>query len=340
MELETPKILSRSILVVDDSATSQNFIRKMLTGAGYTELHFEDNGIAALDYLGIGERDEPRKDIDLIILDIIMPGLSGLKVLRLVKSTPEYRDTPVIVISSDDSEDLLLEAFESGATDYIHKPPKKIELMARAHAAMKLKDALDERRIREKELEEANRLLQLANRSYIKTNTLDGLTGILNRKTFDQIAEEEWESARERKSPLSILMIDIDNFKAYNDNHGHQAGDDVLQRVAKTLAQSLPRKEDTLARYGGEEFIAVLPESDFTFATDTSKKMRKAVEDLNIKNEHSKSSGVITISQGIFHGVPSEHITLEKAVRLADKALYKAKADGKNTLRAYHYKSE
>ncbi len=180
--------------------------------------------------------------------------------------------------------------------------------------------------------------LQKARDELHRLSFLDGLTGVPNRRYFDEQVELEWRRAAREARPLALVMIDIDKFKAFNDNYGHQAGDECLRATAKALAGVLRRPGDFLARYGGEEFVAVLPGTDLTGAEAVSETMRAAVEDLGIIHREAPAGGVVTVSLGVTSLVPNADLALQRAVAAADAALYQAKQAGRNRVRlARHY---
>ena len=183
-----------------------------------------------------------------------------------------------------------------------------------------------------KELE--SQLLNLNNKLEELSN-LDGLTGLHNRRSFDYKIEEEWNRAKRQKNELSILFIDIDDFKIFNDSYGHQEGDLCLQKIAEILMLSLKRTSDYVARYGGEEFVVILPETDQEGAIEIGERIRKAVEDLSISNERSETKAVITVSLGAATKVPNHENSFLNLINKADQALYRAKKSGKN--RVVHY---
>ena len=171
-----------------------------------------------------------------------------------------------------------------------------------------------------------------------KLANLDGLTQIANRRYFEQILYHEWRRAIRNKTPLSAIMIDIDFFKKYNDHYGHPSGDESLRSVAKALSKSLRRPQDLIARYGGEEFIALLPDTDIAGALTIGEKMRINVKGLEITHSHSLVADVITISAGIANIVPTNEIDPGTLIQAADRALYEAKKESRDTCKTFSSK--
>jgi diguanylate cyclase (GGDEF)-like protein/PAS domain S-box-containing protein len=184
------------------------------------------------------------------------------------------------------------------------------------------------RKLVEQRLQEANELLQ-------HLSTIDGLTGVSNRRTFDKRLEMEWNRGLRSSAPLSLLMLDIDFFKAYNDTYGHQGGDGCLKQIASIIQETLGRSTDLLCRYGGEEFCVILPETDKFGAKIVGEKIRTAIEVLKIPHSGSKILPWITISIGAATMIPNVYTSFMNLVSNADKAVYKAKFDGRNCVRSY-----
>jgi diguanylate cyclase (GGDEF)-like protein len=176
--------------------------------------------------------------------------------------------------------------------------------------------------------------LQKTNDILRRTSAVDGLTGLANRYSFEEFMEREWRRAIRDRKPLSLIMADIDHFKAFNDNYGHQGGDDCLKKVAWVIAASVKRPADLAARYGGEEFMAVLPDTDLNGALEIAEMLRRGVEALNIPHEHSSTAGVVTISVGVASLIPEQVMSSSHLVKLVDMALYSAKHAGRNMIRA------
>jgi len=267
----------------------------------------------------------------VILLDLVMPDVDGMTLVRLFHENEKTADIPIIVLSSIDAPLDKGTAFSAGASDYIVKLPDQIELIARvrAHSRSYLNKlerdaAFAELNKLKAELEESNNALQLL-------SCQDGLTGIANRRRFDEFMASEWKRAGRKKLPLTLILIDIDYFKAYNDNYGHQKGDDTLKSVAAALDKSLNRPADLLARYGGEEFVVVLPDTTMQGALQLANSLLDNVRLLAVPHEHSPVSNQVTISAGIACCEPNlSHNTIALLIEAADKALYEAKERGRN----------
>ncbi|ACD96662.1 diguanylate cyclase domain-containing protein [Trichlorobacter lovleyi] len=290
------------ILLVDDAPTNIQMLNETLKD-GY-HLFFATNG---RDALRIASESLP----DLILLDVIMPEMDGYEVCRNLKADPILRDVPIIFITAMSQQEDEAIGLELGAVDYIAKPFNPTIVRLRIRNQIELK--------RQRDL--------LARLSH-----LDGLTGIPNRRALDEALEREWRRGSRSLKPLSLLMIDIDHFKAYNDSCGHLAGDDCLRTVAQTLKQSLGRAADFVGRYGGEEFLAVLPETDADGAQVVAREVIEEMAKLAIPHPASPQGEKVTISIGIATAVAKrEHLPVF-LLQEADSALYRAKQEGRNRI--------
>jgi two-component system chemotaxis family response regulator WspR len=311
------------VMLVDDQSFVAEAIRQQLEDDAEINFHY-----CALPDQAIPTALEIRPTV--ILLDLVMPDVDGLALLRYFRSNPEIRDVPVIVLSSRGEARVKADAFEAGANDYLIKLPDRIEMLARIryHSnayIMKLQRDEAYRALREsqKKLAETNlELMRMAN--------FDSLTGLANRRYFDESMSIEWKRAMRNRVPMSVMMLDIDYFKSYNDTYGHLKGDEVLRKVAEIIQKSLMRPADLAYRYGGEEFVLILPEISITGTKSLAENIRKNVEALDIPHEGSQISPHLTISIGIASIVPAGNDVPTDLVSQADAALYRAKDDGRN----------
>lgn len=318
------------ILIVDDSPDELFLFRLALESAGYKEIIIANSAKEAFDILEKSKSPKSDINVDLILMDLVMPDIDGIEACRRIKDDDQLRDIPIVIVTALNEIEHLESAFNSGAMDYLTKPVRKAELLIRVRSLLKLKREIDHRKSHEFELEHLAGQLASANRMLQRIAILDGLTGIANRRYFDEVIGEEWLRAIRDQTPLSIIMIDIDYFKVFNDTYGHQAGDEALKNVAMALKDTLKRPADMIARYGGEEFVAVLPETEIKGAVAIAEAMRLNVDALNIPHENSHDHGHITVSLGVASIVPERNRPYSVLIAAADKALYKAKEKGRN----------
>jgi diguanylate cyclase (GGDEF)-like protein len=290
----------QTVLIVDDMASNIEILNGIL-GNDYNIL-FAINGSEALD---IAYEQVP----DLILLDVVMPDMDGYIVCSYLKAEEKTRDIPVIFVTSMDQEDDESRGLDAGGIDYVTKPLRPSIIKARVRNHLELKRYRD----------------------HLKTtSTLDALTTIPNRRQFDDILEKEWLRGKRNQTPLSLLLMDIDFFKAYNDKYGHPAGDDCLRRLARGLADVVLRPADLFARYGGEEFTLLLPDTDADGALSVANRVQETINQLNIPHTESTVADHVTFSIGVATLIPSEPLSSFDLVQCADELLYTAKRKGRN----------
>ncbi len=260
---------------------------------------------------------------DLVLLDIIMPDLDGYEVARQIRRLePLGQWTPIIFLSSLNKDQDIERGIAAGGDDYLLKPVSEVVLAAKIRAMHRIIEMRDALLVLTSKLDAANQELK-------RLTSLDGLTGIANRRHFDEVLAREWRRAMRQGEEVSVLMCDIDFFKLYNDTYGHQSGDECLRQLAQALTQTMDRGGDLLARYGGEEFVAVLPGTSLQGATIVAEQMRKAVSMMRIDHTGTPFSHV-TASFGVASAVAMPETDPNDIVGAADRALYKAKNGGRN----------
>ena len=294
----------QSILIVDDMPTNIAVLAEAFSQE--YDVMVATTGKRALE---LAFRSPPP---DLILMDIIMPGLNGFDVCRRLKNNESTKDIPLIFITAkSDPEDEAL-GLSIGAADYVTKPFHLAIVKSRVKTHLNLKKKSDMLEI-------------LASR--------DGLTGLPNRRSFDERLSMEWGRAVRRGSTLGMIMMDIDQFKLYNDNYGHRQGDDCLQQVGQTIALSLERADDFVARYGGEEFVAIVPDTSPDHLEAVAKKIRVMLRNAAIPHAYSTVSPVVTLSLGAGCCNPSKKNNIRSFIEFTDRLLYQAKAEGRDRWR-------
>ncbi len=303
------------ILLVDDSRTVRAALSRMLAAMGHAVTEAVD-GDQALECL----RREP---VDLVLLDVQMPRLDGFTAVREMRQIQGNRWVPIIFLSAQEKDADLEKGILAGGDDYLVKPVSPVVLGAKIRALQRIHDM-------QRQTLELSERLAAANRELAQLARQDGLTGIANRHHFDERLAQEVAQARRHRSPLGLVLADVDDFKAYNDHYGHQAGDACLQRIAAALSSACRRATDLVARYGGEEFALILPDTDKDGVKKVGNAARERVEALAIPHARSRASPVITMSFGATALVPDGSTTPVLLIRQADQALYQAKLEGRN----------
>ena len=300
-----------TVLVVDDAPNDLRLMVESLKEA--YKVKVATNGARALELARAAEQP------DLILLDVVMADMDGYEVCKRLKADPATRGIPVIFISIQGDVEDEARGLGLGAIDYIVKPirPPIVQARVKNHIALK-------------------RSLNLLERM----TTVDHLTGIGNRRGFDEYLGIEWHRAMRTGEPLSLLTGDIDHFKAYNDHYGHPAGDACLTAVASALRESAARITDMVARCGGEEFGCILPETDAHGAIAIAQDMLYRVSELRIEHARSSCGEHVSISFGVATLIPSPGSSPQQLVALADSALYEAKAAGRNRVVALGSQAE
>lgn len=289
-----------TIIAIDDSV-------EVLLSIGATLEPDYDIRVATTGEEGLTLIAELRPD--LILLDIMMPGIDGFEVCRRLQRDHELQSIPVIFLTAMGRQEDEVRCFEAGGVDFVVKPFSPIVLRSRVETQVRLKQQTDMLRYQA---------------------TRDGLTGLFNRREFNVQFDRDWRSCQRDSKRLSLLLIDIDHFKLYNDTYGHQKGDLCLQQVASVIRKQLKRGGDRAARYGGEEFVCLLPQTGETSALYIAEIIQAAVEQLAIVHESSPIAETVTVSIGgacerAFIGKSGDQL-----LKRADEALYQAKEQGRN----------
>ncbi|UCV27112.1 GGDEF domain-containing response regulator [Ferribacterium limneticum] len=303
------------ILVVEDSRSSLATLTKYVEHFGATAIPAE-NGEMALDLFS---HNRP----DLVLLNIALPDTDGFAVAQRIRAMEKPGDwTPIIFLASLGLDADIEQGIAAGGDDYLPKPVSEIVLGAKIRTMQRIV-------LMRASLLAVTRKLDAANQELIRISSSDGLTGVANRRYFDEAISVEWRRARRHSNSIAVLMCDIDHFKLFNDAYGHQAGDECLRKVAAAISRHTERPSDTVARFGGEEFAVILPETSIAGALMVAEKIRHAIRELNIVHATSPT-GQVALSIGIASAAPGFDNPPDDLILAADKALYRAKQEGRD----------
>lgn len=302
------------ILIVDDDPLTVRILCRMLAGCG--ELSVAKDGVDALKRIA---ESAP----DLILCDGEMPGMSGGALCRCLQADPTLSEIPLIFVTSHRDPEFEVRCFEQGAVDFVPKPVNAAVLLARVRTHLRLRKLNAE-------------LRELAR--------VDALTGVATRRVFDETLAHEWLRAVRTATPLSLLLLDVDHFKLFNDHYGHPAGDGCLRSVAQAVRAVARRGTDLVARYGGEEFGFLLPMTPMIGARTVAERILQQIAATAIPHDRSPVAPTVTVSIGLCTfdpaasaGLPETSVRPDHLLRIADQALYQAKRGGRNAARSLSF---
>ncbi len=306
------------VMVVEDSKVTMKALSNYLQRMGVNNLLTALTGQEAINLF---HKHRP----DIVLLDAILPDIDGFDIAKQFRSMEKGDEwAAIIFLTSMDKDEDIARGIEAGGDDYLLKPISEVVLQAKINAMRRLVEM-------QRSLVEVTQELNTANKELQRLSTTDGLTGLANRRFFDELSAREWRRCERMKKPMSLVMVDVDHFKKYNDTYGHQGGDECLKLVAAQVARAAPRASDLAARYGGEEFVLVLGETTMDGAKWVANHIRQHVAELNLP--HSASSiGHVSVSCGVASVLPLEGQEFDTLLKFADEALYKAKEQGRNTV--------
>lgn len=287
-----------TVMIIEDHPDQRELLEIVLQKEGYRVVT-ASNGAEALEKL-------EKEPAHVILSDVMMPKMDGFELMRKIRSNPKFKNLYIILITARIQERDRVQGLDLGADDYITKPFSFSELLARVRVGTRV----------------VQYQLHLEHQALV-----DSLTGLFNRRAFEQKMEEEFERAQRYRHHLSVLILDVDNFKKVNDTYGHHWGDEVLKKIAESL-RTMTRRSDYPARYGGEEFVLVLPETELESALSVDGKVRAEIKAVKFGNKAKSFS--VTVSSGISSTCNKQYSNWQQMLEDADQALYLAKNGGKD----------
>lgn len=312
--MTTSKKKSPLIFIIEDEKTLRLLLRRAMEKEGYRVVEAE-NGENCLE---VCQQLKP----NLVLLDAGMPGIDGFTCCARLHSLLGDDCPPILMMTALHDKASVDQAFEVGATDFITKPIYKSALRQRVRCLLQghllLQEYIERERLLQKQLEASIEEIQ-------RISSIDALTQLANRRYFDEYIQREWKRLAREKKPLSLILADIDFFKAYNDTYGYQAGDECLKKVADTIRQAARRPADLSARYGSEEFATILPNTPAEGAARVAEVMRSQVKTLAIAHAGSQVSQLLTVSLGVASVIPSRNSSIDRLIKEAEEALRQAK---------------
>ena len=304
------------VLVVEDSKVTMKALTNYLKRMGVSN---PLTAVTGADAIELFRKHRP----DIVLLDAILPDIDGFDIAKQFRAMEKGDEwSAIIFLTSMDKDEDVEHGIEAGGDDYLLKPISEVVLRAKVNAMRRLVEM-------QRALVEVTQELNVANKELQRLSTTDGLTGLANRRFFDELLVREWRRCERMRKPMAVIMLDVDHFKKYNDTYGHQGGDDCLKAVAAQVARAAPRASDLAARYGGEEFVLILGETTTDGAKWVANNIRQHVADLNMPHKAS-SFGRVSVSCGVASILPIEGMSADVLLKTADEALYKAKEQGRD----------
>ena len=302
------------VMIVDDEPINIKVAQKYLSLAGYRNIIGVTDSRTVLSRIA---EEQP----DVVLLDIVMPEVSGLEILERLRAEGQWAFLPVIVVTASDNEQTKVQALELGATDFLGKPVNSTDLIPRVRNALLVKANHDYLKHYAKELERQTRQLE----AQIAQARTDALTGLANRRALDEELGRRFAECQRTDSTLSVMLLDVDHFKDFNDTNGHRAGDEALRVIAAALRGAM-RQMDLVTRYGGEEFLVILPGTAIDGARLVAERTRQDISKTTFRYDGKEFS--LSVSIGVAQLAPNEHVT--RMLQRVDHAMYASKTAGRN----------
>lgn len=328
---DLPETPSTRILIVDDSDMDRLLLRTFLERAGYREVQAVGSAREAFHLLGMPRPEPERVQPDVILMDWGLGELDGIEACRRIKAVERLAGIPIVMVTANTDGQVLKEAFEAGVADYVTKPTREVEFLARIRGIESVKREQDARKAHERELEDLARRLEASNLMLLRVASLDSLTAVPNRRRFEDALEQEWRRAMRDQAPISVILVALDAFTAYNDTYGAPAGDQCLKRVAGLLSRQVRRSGDLVARWEGDAFAILLPATHAEGAQYVAETLRAGVEAME---SPVSQPGRVTASFGVATAVPRRGTEPDPLIRAAQQALAQAQGVGPNQVRA------
>lgn len=324
------------ILIVDDSKCERTGMKNVLQKAGHKNVITAASADKAFETLGFNGGNPPLNplNIDCILMDFVMPEVDGIEACKKIRSSEYYLRTPIIMVTSMHDGEFVKHAFEAGVDHYVKKPINDVELTARVNKIVKLRKEKANLEKREATLGNVVDRLKRSNAELKELTQFDKLTATPTKVRFEEQFSVEWLRAVREKNPLSLIMIDIDSFEAFNKHYSAKKGDLCLKEVAKGLKAEMHRPADLLARHGDDDFVIMLPDTNQVGAMIVAEGLKKAIKEMRIPNEKSLVGDHLTISMGVSSAYPSVKLRSPLMIEAAQQALKGAKLGGRNLIKA------
>ncbi len=324
-----------SILIVEDQEAVSASLAAVLETEGYSKVSFASSAEELLGSLGVGTDEIGVRDIDIILMDIGLPGMDGIEACRRLKALKPYQDLPIVMVTAKEEPEVLFEAFKAGAVDYMVKPVTKLELIARVGSILRLKHEMDRRKLWEKKLLEVTIQLNEAKQSLERLSCKSDNTCISDSRAFNEMFRNEWELAAQKESPVSLLMINVDCFKGKNEICEGECARKCMVMVTEALCNAMKRKRpgDFITRYGCDDYAVVLPTTDVSGALTVAERIKSHLGALEIKVKDATTPNKLSVSIGVASAMPSKASSTKILIAAADEALYLAKKEGGNRIK-------
>lgn len=317
------------IIIVDEFHDGRSSIEDTLSACRFEHIFLFKSIEEAFLYLNLDRPEEHKEGIDVILLNVNSDYVNGIDACEMIHAHEVYRYVPIILLVDGAGINKLEELSEVGTTDFLLKPIKKKELVARVKLAVTAKNEIERRISYETQLQRIVDDYKTINENLINISFLDSVAEISNRRCFDEMFPLEWLKAKIKQTPITVLMIDIDFFKNFNDLFGHQKGDECIKSLAAVFKRQSRREVGIVARYGGEEFVLVLPSTRLVDGEKLASRIQAAINKLKIPHGGSQVDDYVTVSIGIASEIPFGEDPWS-LIQKADQALYTAKKEGRN----------